>query len=132
MEKKTTNRKSKKEETPQVITTGIEEPVLEKITTLIITQTRGSIIKVSHWYFADENYAKSEMQKDIEKFKQAYLHGTYKVVKEEEDDVVIFIKGIQLRWEILIDGTIEREGKTRLLLPNRYNQTFTSRDDEKQ
>ena len=41
MEKKATNRKSKKEETPQVITTGIEEPALTKVSMLINIQTRG-------------------------------------------------------------------------------------------
>ena len=131
MEKKATNRKSKKEETPQVITTGIEEPALSKISMLINVQTRGSHRYVTHWFFADENYAKAEMQKDIEKFKQAYLHDTYQIVKEEEDEVVIFINSIQLQWTLLRNCTVEIEGKTTLLSPNRYNQTITRTDEEK-
>lgn len=128
MEKKATNRKSKKEETPQVITTGIEEPALSKVSMLINIQTRGSHRYVTHWFFADENYAKAEMQKDIEKFKQAYLHDTYEIVKEEENEVVIFINSIQLQWTLLRDCTVEIEGKTTLLSPNRYNQTLTRTD----
>ena len=128
MEKKATNRKSKKEETPQAITTGIEEPVLNKVSMLIITQTRRNQNHVAHWIFEDKNYAKAEMQKDIEKFKQAYLHDTYEIVKEEENEVVIFINSIQLQWTLLRDCTVEIEGKTTLLSPNRYNQTLTRTD----
>lgn len=132
MEKKTTNRKSKKEETPQVITTGIEEPALSKVSMLINVQTRGSHRYVTHWFFADENYAKAEMQKDIEKFKQAYLPDTYDIIKEEEDEVIIALSNsIILQWTLLLNHTVEIEGKTRLLSPNRYNQTLTSTNKEK-
>lgn len=122
MEKKATNRKSKKEETPQVITTGIEEPALSKVSMLINIQTRGHRRSVNHSFFADEKYAKAEMKKDVEKFKQAYLHGTYDIIKEEEDEVIICINSIQLQWTLLLDCTIEIEGKTYLKAPNRYNQ----------
>ena len=135
MEKKATNRKSKKEEKPQVITTGIEEPALSKVSMLIITQTRRDQNHVAHWIFEDKNYARAEMQKDIEKFKQAYLPDTYEIIKEEEDDVIIcttYTTTIMLRWTLIHNRIIEVEGKTCLIAPNRYNQTFTSRDDEKQ
>ena len=133
MEKKTANRKSKKEETPQVITTGIEEPVLNKVSMLIITQTRRDQNHVAHWIFEDKNYARAEMQKDIEKFKQAYLPGTYEIIKEEEDEVIIcttYTSTIMLHWTLIHNRIIEVEGKTCLLSPNRYNQTLT-RTDEK-
>ena len=135
MEKKATNRKSKKEETPQVITTGIEAPAFGKVSMLIITQTRRDQNHVAHWIFEDKNYARAEMQKDIEKFKQAYLPDTYEIIKEEEDDVIIcttYTTTIMLRWTLIHNRIIEVEGKTCLIAPNRYNQTFTSRDDEKQ
>ena len=121
MEKKTTNRKSKKEETPQVITTGIEKPALSKVSMLIITQTIHNKHNVDHWLFDNANYAKSEMQKDIEKFKQAYLEGTYDILYEEENDVVIMINNIQLRWQLFTDWTVEIEGRNYLNAPNRYN-----------
>ena len=133
MEKKATNRKSKKEETPQAITTGIEEPALSKVSMLINIQTRGSHRYVTHWFFADENYAKAEMQKDIEKFKQAYLPGTYEIIKEEEDEVIIcttYTNTIMLHWTLIHNRIIEVEGKTCLISPNRYNQTCTSIDKE--
>ena len=135
MEKKATNRKSKKEETPQVIKTGIEEPVLNKVSMLIITQTRRNQNYVAHWIFEDKNYARAEMQKDIEKFKQAYLPDTYEIIKEEEDEVIIcttYTTTIMLHWTLIHNRIIEVEGETCLIAPNRYNQTFTSRDDEKQ
>ncbi|MEE1095507.1 MAG: hypothetical protein UH084_02900 [Paludibacteraceae bacterium] len=134
MEKKATNRKSKKEETPQVITTGIEEPALNKVSMLIITQTRRNQNYVAHWIFEDKNYARAEMQKDIEKFKQAYLPGTYEIIKEEEDEVIIcttYTSTIMLQWTLLRNCTVEIEGKTTLLSPNRYNQTITRTDEEK-
>ena len=130
MEKKVTNRKSKKEETPQVITTGIEEPTVRKISMLITLQKRGNHHHISHWFFEDENYAKAEMQKDIEKFKQAYLHGTYDIIKEEEDEVIICINSILLQWTLTLDRVVEIEGKTYLKTPNRYNQTYTGIDEE--
>lgn len=134
MEKKATNRKSKKEETPQAITTGIEEPVLNKVSMLIITQTRRNQNHVAHWIFEDKNYARAEMQKDIEKFKQAYLPGTYEIIKEEEDEVIIcttYTSTIMLHWTLIHNRIIEVEGKTCLISPNRYNQTCTSIDEEK-
>lgn len=134
MEKKATNRKSKKEETPQVITTGIEEPALNKVSMLIITQTRRNQDYVSHWIFEDKNYARAEMQKDIEKFKQAYLPGTYEIIKEEEDEVIIcttYTSTIMLHWTLIHNRIIEVEGETCLLSPNRYNQTYTCIDEEK-
>ena len=133
MEKKATNRKSKKEETPQAITTGIEEPVLNKVSMLIITQTRRNQNHVAHWIFEDKNYARAEMQKDIEKFKQAYLPGTYEIIKEEEDEVIIcttYTSTIMLHWTLIHNRIIEVEGKTCLISPNRYNQTCTSIDKE--
>ena len=130
MEKKATNRKSKKEETPQVITTGIEEPVLNKVSMLIITQTIRGQHNVDHWLFDNANYAKAEMQKDIEKFKQAHLEGTYDILYEEEKDVVIMINNIQLRWQLFTDWTVEIEGQTRLLAPNRYNCRKTTKEEK--
>lgn len=127
MEKKATNRKSKKEETPQVITTGIEEPALSKVSMLITTQIRGDRTYNGFSFFADENYAKAEMQKDVEKFKQAYLQDTYEIMIEEENKVVIFISSsLQLKWELHHDCTVEIEGKTNLNLPNRYNLIYNS------
>jgi hypothetical protein len=134
MEKKATNRKSKKEETPKVITTGIEEPVLNKVSMLIITQTRRNQNYVAHWIFEDKNYARAEMQKDIEKFKQAYLPGTYEIIKEEEDEVIIcttYTNTIMLHWTLIHNRIIEVEGKTCLLSPNRYNTTYTCIDEDK-
>lgn len=131
MEKKATNRKSKKEETPQVITTGIEEPALSKVSMLINIQSRGNQCNYSHSFFADANYARAEMQKDIEKFKQAYLHGTYEIVKEEDNEVIILVNSIKLQWSLLLDCTIEVEGKTTLLSPNRYNNCYKMTEEEK-
>lgn len=131
MEKKATNRKSKKEETPQVITTGIEAPVLNKVSMLIITQTIRGQHNVDHWLFDNANYAKAEMQKDIEKFKQAHLEGTYDIYYEEENDVVIMINNIQLRWQLFTDWTVEIEGKTKLLIPNRYNCRKNTKKEKK-
>ena len=130
MEKKATNRKSKKEETPQVITTGIEEPALSKVSMLIITQTIRGQHNVDHWLFDNANYAKAEMQKDIEIFKQAHLEGTYDILYEEEKDVVIMINNIQLRWQLFTDWTVEIEGKTKLLAPNRYNCRKTTKEEK--
>ena len=130
MEKKATNRKSKKEETPQVITTGIEKPALGKVSMLIITQTIRGQHNVDHWLFDNANYAKAEMQKDIEKFKQAHLEGTYDIYYEEEKDVVIMINNIQLRWQLFTDWTVEIEGQTRLLAPNRYNCRKTIKEEK--
>lgn len=130
MEKKATNRKSKKEETPQVITTGIEEPVLSKVSMLIVTQTIRNQNYVDHWLFDNANYAKAEMQKDIEKFKQAHLEGTYDILYEEEKDVVIMINNIQLRWQLFTDWTVEIEGKTKLLMPNRYNARKNTKEEK--
>ena len=130
MEKKATNRKSKKEETPQVITTGIEEPALNKVSMLIITQTIRGQHNVDHWLFDNANYAKAEMQKDIEKFKQAHLEGTYDILYEEEKDVVIMINNIQLRWQLFTDWTVEIEGQTRLLAQNRYNCRKTTKEEK--
>lgn len=127
MEKKTTKSQTKKEETPQVITTGIEAPALNKVTMLINSQLRRNKIYNGYSLFADENFAKAEMQKDIEKFKKAHLPGTYEIIIEDENTVVIFISSShQLRWELLRNCIVEIEGKTNLNVPNRYNLIYKS------
>lgn len=129
MKKEISKSKGPQVEIAQVIRTDMA-PMMGEITMMVISQLRGNDIYVAHWFFADENYAKAEMQKDIEKFKQAYLHGTYEIVKEAEDEVIIKTNNIDLTWNLIKNRRIEIEGKTYLKIPNRYNQTYKCIDEE--